>query len=36
MGITEMKAIGEIIDLVLGDYENETVLEEAREKALAL
>jgi glycine hydroxymethyltransferase len=36
MGIAEMKAIGEIIDLVLGDYENETVLVEAREKALAL
>ncbi len=36
MGITEMKEIGEIIDLVLGDYENETVLAEAREKALAL
>lgn len=36
MGITEMKEIGEIIDLVLGDFENETVLAEAREKALAL
>lgn len=36
MGITEMKEIGEIIDLVLGDFENETVHEAAREKALAL
>jgi glycine hydroxymethyltransferase len=36
MGITEMKEIGAIIDLVLGDFENETVLAEAREKALAL
>lgn len=36
MGITEMKEIGEIIDLVLCDFENETVLAEAREKALAL
>lgn len=36
MGITEMKEIGEIIDLVLGDFENETVLAESREKALAL
>jgi len=36
MGITEMKDIGAIIDLVLGDFENETVLAEAREKALAL
>jgi len=36
MGITEMKEIGEIIDLVLGDYENETVLAESKEKALAL
>jgi glycine hydroxymethyltransferase len=36
MGITEMKEIGVIIDLVLGDFENEIVLAEAREKALAL
>ena len=36
MGINEMKEIGAIIDLVLGDFENETVLAEAREKALAL
>ena len=36
MGITEMKEIGAIIDLVLSDFENETVLAEAREKALAL
>jgi glycine hydroxymethyltransferase len=36
MGITEMKEVGAIIDLVLGDCENETVHEEAREKALAL
>jgi glycine hydroxymethyltransferase len=36
MGTTEMKEIGKIIDLVLGDFENEIVLAEAREKALAL
>ena len=36
MGTKEMKEIGEIIDLVLGDFENETVLAGAREKALAL
>ena len=36
MGITEMKEIGAIIDLVLSDCENETALAEAREKALAL
>jgi glycine hydroxymethyltransferase len=36
MGTTEMKEIGGIIDLVLGDFENEIVLAEAREKALAL
>ena len=36
MGITEMKDIGAIIDLVLSDCENETALAEAREKALAL
>ena len=32
----EMKEIAAIIDLVLGDPENETTLAEAREKALAL
>jgi hypothetical protein len=31
-----MKEIGVIIDLVLGDFENETVLAGARENALAL
>ena len=36
MGTKEMKEIGKIIDHVLGDFENETVLVEAREKALAL
>ncbi len=36
MGTKEMKEIGVIIDLVLGDFENETVLAGARENALAL
>ncbi len=36
MGVTEMKEIGAIIDLVLSDFENETALAEAKEKALAL
>ena len=36
MGTNEMKEIGSIIDLVIGNFENETVLENAKEKTLAL
>ena len=36
MGESEMRDIAGIIDLVLGDPENETVLTEAKQKALAL